>query len=41
MSKQVEEYYYLLELLGIEKFTNEEKFKSILKFMANEVLLEI
>ena len=36
MSKQVEEYYYLLELLGIEKFTNEEEFKSILKFMANE-----
>jgi SNF2 family DNA or RNA helicase len=36
MSKQVEEYYFLLDILGIHQFVNEKDFKNVLKFLADE-----
>ncbi len=36
MSKQVEEYYFLLELLGVDQYVDEKDFKNILKFLADE-----
>lgn len=36
MSKQVEEYYFLLQLLGIDGYVDEKEFKNILKFLADE-----
>ena len=36
MSRQVEEYYFLLSLLGLDEIINEESFIKLLNFLANQ-----
>jgi SNF2 family DNA or RNA helicase len=36
MSRQVEEYYYLLSLLGLDEVIDEESFDKLLKFLADQ-----